>query len=129
MNSKSNFNDKWLKRVDDPQFVKFYLTLLKELILETIVSKDQLYEFLITYSKKVNNREMFWLFTILKSGVAISDFLLNKFGYLESLALALETFIKNNGDPKTTSENMSVVSDNALYKTFTLSLIGARSGK
>jgi hypothetical protein len=112
----------------DYMFTLLYSSLLRELMAENIKTPQQLYEWLLSYSKTLKNKKMLWLFTILKYAEK------NKFvdildmeDCLEVLVLALQTFIEHDNNPTIVVEN-ALHSSNDLFKTFLLSLVGASYG-
>ena len=123
-------NDSFLEKKVDSKHILFatmYSELLRDLMVEKLVTPNQLYTWLLDFAKKHNNKKMLWLFTILKNCDKFDD-ILNLDNELEVFVMALHTFVKYDNDAEKAVEN-ALKSFNPLYKTFLLSLIGASYGR
>ncbi|CCV02224.1 hypothetical protein IIV30_029R [Invertebrate iridescent virus 30] len=120
-----------LQKVEEKQILlaKLYSSLLRELMVETIQTPDQLYSYLLNFAKSSKSKKMLWLFTILKYAKP-NEFtdLLDMTNEIEVFALALHSFIVEDNNPLKAMEK-ATTSPHVLYKTFLLSMVGASYGK
>ena len=120
-----------LQRVNENhvQFSLLYSSLLRELMVESINTPDQLYSWLLDFAKIQKNRKMLWLFSILKLSSTNQFYdILDLTNALEVFVWALHTFILTDNKPTETVE-LAKQSSNSLYKTFLLSMVGASYGR
>ena len=110
-------------------FNTLYSSILRELMFETIKTPDELYTRLMDFATDRDNKKMRLLFTCLKfaddSGLR---HVLDMSDGLDVFVSALRTFIKFDNAPIQAVE-LALKSENILYKTFLLSLIGSSYGK
>ena len=110
-------------------FALLYSSLLRELMVETIHTAEELHTWLIDFATTQKNKKMLWLFTILKyAGVNKFYDILDMTNELEVFVWALQSFIRFDNNPRQAVEN-ALQSTNNLYKTFLLSMVGASYGK
>jgi hypothetical protein len=110
-------------------FALLYSSLLRELMVETIHTPEELYTWLIDFAMTQKNKKMLWLFTILKyAGVNKFHDILDMTNELEVFVWALQSFIRFDNNPRQAVETAQQ-STNQLFKTFLLSMVGASYGK
>jgi hypothetical protein len=110
-------------------FALLYSSLLRELMVETIHTPEELYTWLIDFAMTQKNKKMLWLFTILKyAGVNKFHDILEMTNELEVFVWALQSFIRFDNNPRQAVETAQQ-STNQLFKTFLLSMVGASYGK
>jgi hypothetical protein len=110
-------------------FIKMYSSLLRELMVESIQTPEQLYTWLIDYAKTHKNKKFLWLFSILKFAKKEQFYdILDLTNEIEIFTVALQTFIEYDNNPTIVVEK-AIQSTNSLYKTFLLSMVGASYGK
>jgi hypothetical protein len=120
-----------LQKIDENHisFALLYSTLLRELMVESIRTPQELYTWLINFAKTNKNKKMLWLFTILKFAEKNQfEDILDMSNNIEVFVWALQTFIQYDNDPANVT-TLALQSTNNLYKTFLLSMIGASYGK
>jgi hypothetical protein len=121
----------YLQKVEENHitFTLLYSSLLRELMLESIRTPQQLYKWLIDFAKTHKNKKMLWLFTILKFAEKnqIQD-ILDGTNEIEVFVWSLQTFVQYDDNPSVVVD-LALQSTNHLYKTFLLSLVGASYGK
>jgi hypothetical protein len=110
----------------DSSLVKLLHNLMDQLMVESIQTPDQLFSWLQCFAVKHDNKQMLCLFALLKLNLSEEDFLrvVNPHTHLEHLTWALHTFVRYDNFPVKTLEHV-VKSDNSLYKTFALTLVGS----
>ena len=109
-------------------FATLYSSFLKELMVESVQSAEDVYSWLLRFAHNHKDQKMLWLFTILKY-VGNGDFpnVLDLSNELEVFVLALQTFLTFDNRPTQLVEK-AIKSTNQLYKTFLLSMVGASYG-
>jgi hypothetical protein len=114
--------------VELADFENLYSSLLQILMLETVHESDQLYDWLLCYSRNQKNKKLLWLFTILKYAKDndISD-VLEVDDPTQMLALAVQKFLSCDNNP-TKAVELALGSTNSLFRTFLLALVGASYG-
>jgi hypothetical protein len=119
-----------LQKVEEKQalFALLYSSFLRELMVESIQTPEDLYSWLVKFATNHKNKKMLWLFTILKhTGKNQFPDVLDLSNALEVFVLALQTFIIFDNNPTQVVEK-ALQSTNQLYKTFLLSMVGASYG-
>ena len=120
-----------LQKIDENHisFALLYSTLLREFMIESIRTPQELYTWLINFAKTNKNKKMLWLFTILKFAEKNQfEDILDMSNNVEVFVMALQTFIRYDNDPSNVV-TLALQSTNNLYKTFLLSMVGASYGK
>jgi hypothetical protein len=120
-----------LQKIDEKHisFALLYSTLLREFMIESIRTPQELYTWLINFAKTNKNKKMLWLFTILKFAEKNQfEDILDMSNNVEVFVMALQTFIRYDNDPSNVV-TLALQSTNNLYKTFLLSMVGASYGK
>ena len=123
-NSKNFLKEKVGK--EDHSFVLLYSSFLRELMVESIQTPEQLYNFLIDFAKNHNDKKLLWLFTLLKTNNL--NGVIDYTNTIEIFVAAVESFVSFDNTPTKAVEH-ALKSSNNLYKTFLLSMIGSSYGK
>jgi hypothetical protein len=119
------------KKVDQDLllFSKLFSCLLKNLMVESIQTPEQLYEWLVEKATKLKSKRMLLLFTLLERSRSKSfDDILNLTNPLDALVSALHLFIQFDNNPtKVVKHALECV--HLTRKTFLLAMVGSSYGK
>jgi hypothetical protein len=108
-------------------FTLLYSDILRSLMFEKIKVPKDLYISLNNFAKIKKNKKMLLLFTILEHAKEQLVYVLDETNILEMFVLAIDTFIEFDNKPLEAIEKC-LTSNNVLYKTCLLSMIGASYG-